>query len=204
MFSPNEFNGYNGANNNNNQSMILGVHDLPHQQRGNQMMASQQALQQQQSRQQQSQQQSQAFWNQTSAQQTPLPQLALFNILQDSGMSSPVLDMPRKRSRLDTPCETPRNVTSYSGLDGFTDENYSQQQAIRFSKFQEDQWNPLFDVNAHVLQQLQVHVVADKGFNYSHSDNCFVNQKKNHFQVNHKFQFFPQIYSSGVCQRGSL
>ncbi|KAF1765572.1 hypothetical protein GCK72_005524 [Caenorhabditis remanei] len=183
MFSPNEFNGYNGANNNNNQSMILGVHDLPHQQRGNQMMASQQALQQQQSRQQQSQQQSQAFWNQTSAQQTPLPQLALFNILQDSGMSSPVLDMPRKRSRLDTPCETPRIVTSYSGQDGFTDENYSQQQAIRFSKFQEDQWNPLFDVNAHVLQQLQVHVVADKGFNYSHSDNCFVNQKKNHFQV---------------------
>lgn len=28
-----------------------------------------------------------------------------------------------------------------------------------------------------------VAVVADKGFNYSASDNCFVNQKKNHFQI---------------------
>lgn len=185
MFSPNEFNGYTGANsNNNNQSMILGVHELTisgHQARGNPMMSSQQFLQQQsqQARQQQSQQNSQNFWNQAGGQHTPLPQLSLLNMLQDGGMPSPALDMPRKRSRLDTPCETPRN---FSGLDGF-DENYSQQQAIRFSKFQEEQWNPLFDLNGQELQQLQVHVVADKGFNYSHSDNCFVNQKKNHFQV---------------------
>ncbi len=30
---------------------------------------------------------------------------------------------------------------------------------------------------------MDVHVVADKGFNFSHFDGCFVNQKKNHFQV---------------------
>lgn len=190
MFSPNEFNNYNGANNNNNQSMILGVHDLAHQQqRGNQMMTSQQVLQQQ-ARQQQQQQQQQLqqaqqenFWNQANGQHTPLPQLTLFNMLQDSGMPSPGLDMPRKRSRMDTSCETPRNVTSFPGLDGFPDENYSQQQAIRFSKFQEEQWNGLYDINGSALHQLQVHVVADKGFNYSNTDSCFVNQKKNHFQV---------------------
>lgn len=28
-----------------------------------------------------------------------------------------------------------------------------------------------------------MHIVADKGFNFSVSDNCFVNQKKNHFQI---------------------
>lgn len=186
MFSPNEFNNYNGANNN-NPSMILGVHDLAlQQQRGNQMMTSQQVLQQQ-ARQQQQQQLQQAqqenFWNPGNGQQTPLPQLTLFNMLQDSGMPSPALDMPRKRSRLDTPCETPRNVTSFPGLDGFPDENYSQQQPIRFSKFQEEQWNGLYDIDGNVLHQLQVHVVADKGFNYSNTDGCFVNQKKNHFQV---------------------
>lgn len=27
--------------------------------------------------------------------------------------------------------------------------------------------------------------MADKGFNYSHFDTSFVNQKKNHFQVSH-------------------
>lgn len=30
---------------------------------------------------------------------------------------------------------------------------------------------------------MKVDVVADKGFNYSASDGCFVNQKKNHFQI---------------------
>lgn len=44
-------------------------------------------------------------------------------------------------------------------------------------------WNPLYDANEQPLRQLQVHVVADKGFNYSAVDGCFVNQKKNHFQV---------------------
>ncbi|EGT44995.1 CBN-PQN-47 protein [Caenorhabditis brenneri] len=184
MFSPNEFNGYNGANNNNNPSMILDVHDLQQQpqQRGHQMM-SQQILLQQQQQQRPSQQNPQNFWNQAAAQQNPLPQLALFNMLQDNGMPSPNMEMSRKRSRLDTPCETPRSGQNFSGLDGFPDENYSSQQAIRFTKFQEELWNPLYDLNASELQQLQVHVVADKGFNYSNTDNCFVNQKKNHFQV---------------------
>ncbi|KAK6035861.1 NDT80/PhoG like DNA-binding family protein, partial [Cooperia oncophora] len=33
------------------------------------------------------------------------------------------------------------------------------------------------------LTKLKICVVADKGFNYSNSDGCFVNQKKNHFQI---------------------
>ncbi|VDK49659.1 unnamed protein product [Anisakis simplex] len=57
------------------------------------------------------------------------------------------------------------------------------QQAIKFSRFNEEQWAPLFDVNQRPLHQLEMHVVADKGFNYSNMDSCFVNQKKNHFQI---------------------
>lgn len=32
-------------------------------------------------------------------------------------------------------------------------------------------------------QPLGFHIVADKGFNYSPNDQAFINQKKNHFQV---------------------
>lgn len=64
------------------------------------------------------------------------------------------------------------------------DENYSaHQRVIKFSKFEEDKWQPLYDQDNNELQQLQVHVVADKGFTYSVQDHNFVNQKKNHFQV---------------------
>lgn len=49
--------------------------------------------------------------------------------------------------------------------------------------FQEELWNPLYDINHQQLTKLKICVVADKGFNYSNSDGCFVNQKKNHFQV---------------------
>lgn len=64
------------------------------------------------------------------------------------------------------------------------DDNFHQQ-AIKFTRFNEDQWAPLYDINQRPLHQLEMHVVADKGFNYSTMDSCFVNQKKNHFQVFH-------------------
>lgn len=192
MFSPNEFNGYAGANDNGNQTMnniqSQQLSQQQHQQTrgGNLMMPQQSSIHAQMQNMNAPQ-----FWSQpgTAAVNQPtntLAQLNLFNIIRggaDSGMPSPVLEMPRKRSRLDTPCETPRIAPSFAGIDGFPDENYSQQQAIRFSKFQEEQWSPLYDINAQPLQQLQVHVVADKGFNYNSNDNCFVNQKKNHFQI---------------------
>ncbi|VDL63320.1 unnamed protein product [Nippostrongylus brasiliensis] len=54
---------------------------------------------------------------------------------------------------------------------------------IKFSMFQEELWNPLYDINHQQLTKLKICVVADKGFNYSNSDGCFVNQKKNHFQI---------------------
>nr|CDQ05490.1 Bm3481, isoform d [Brugia malayi] len=57
------------------------------------------------------------------------------------------------------------------------------QQAIKFTAFNEEHWATLYDINQRPLHQLEMHVVADKGFNYSTMDNCFVNQKKNHFQI---------------------
>ncbi|KHJ91320.1 NDT80/PhoG like DNA-binding family protein [Oesophagostomum dentatum] len=64
----------------------------------------------------------------------------------------------------------------------YQDENFTQQ-VIKFSAFQEEQWCPLYDINQQQLTKLKICVVADKGFNYSSTDGCFVNQKKNHFQI---------------------
>ncbi|VDN06025.1 unnamed protein product [Thelazia callipaeda] len=62
-------------------------------------------------------------------------------------------------------------------------EDTFHQQAIKFTAFNEEHWATLYDINQRPLHQLEMHVVADKGFNYSTMDNCFVNQKKNHFQI---------------------
>lgn len=43
-------------------------------------------------------------------------------------------------------------------------------------------------------------VVADKGFNYSSSDNCFVNQKKNHFQITVNIAVNPNAAGSPISQ----
>ncbi|TMS36501.1 hypothetical protein L596_003651 [Steinernema carpocapsae] len=53
---------------------------------------------------------------------------------------------------------------------------------FQFTRFQENSWQTLYDSNQRPLH-LDVKVVADKGFNYSQTDGCFVNQKKNHFQI---------------------
>lgn len=43
-------------------------------------------------------------------------------------------------------------------------------------------------------------VVADKGFNYSSTDNCFVNQKKNHFQITVNITVNPNTAGSPISQ----
>ncbi|CAK5073601.1 unnamed protein product [Meloidogyne enterolobii] len=71
------------------------------------------------------------------------------------------------------------------------------QRTIKFEPFLRESWATLFDINQQPLPIMPslyieinflifpflVVVVADKGFNFSPSDNCFVNQKKNHFQI---------------------
>ncbi|CAG0920487.1 unnamed protein product [Notodromas monacha] len=63
----------------------------------------------------------------------------------------------------------------------------SQNQCIRFVRFQEDSWGHLVDAMGNPIT-LTFQVDADKGFNFSHSDDSFVCQKKNHFQVTCHFQ----------------
>ncbi|EGT59475.1 hypothetical protein CAEBREN_02750 [Caenorhabditis brenneri] len=79
------------------------------------------------------------------------------------------------------------------------------QPSIKFYKYLEDQWCPMCDGNGEELGRLQVHVLADKGFNYSTNDNCYVNQKKNHFQVTVKIEAIdpspPQCFMyDGQCK----
>ena len=63
------------------------------------------------------------------------------------------------------------------------DEDYNNQRMIRFTPFQPQQWAPLLDSNQCQIPLIQLSLVADKGFSFSNSDNCFINQKKNHLQV---------------------
>jgi len=69
--------------------------------------------------------------------------------------------------------------------DEVADSNYidSSYQCIRFHPFQQTSWHALCDHNLKELSVPHYRVDADKGFNFSNSDDAFVCQKKNHFQV---------------------
>ncbi|XP_043947713.1 myelin regulatory factor [Drosophila biarmipes] len=56
-------------------------------------------------------------------------------------------------------------------------------QCIRFHSFQPENWHKLFDQSLQELSVIYYRVDADKGFNFSVSDDAYVCQKKNHFQV---------------------
>ncbi|XP_045029018.1 myelin regulatory factor isoform X2 [Daphnia magna] len=56
-------------------------------------------------------------------------------------------------------------------------------QCIRFQAFQQNTWHLLFDGNFKELPLPNYRVDADKGFNFSNTDDAFVCQKKNHFQI---------------------
>ncbi|KAL3092591.1 hypothetical protein niasHS_007800 [Heterodera schachtii] len=78
--------------------------------------------------------------------------------------------------------QTPQPQSHHQSFDDL-DENINSQRTIKFEPYLREQWNVLYDFNRRPLQPMPIAVVADKGFNYSASDNCFVNQKKNHFQI---------------------
>lgn len=69
--------------------------------------------------------------------------------------------------------------------DEVADGNYidASYQCIRFHPFQQTSWHVLCDHNLKELPIPHYRVDADKGFNFSNSDDAFVCQKKNHFQV---------------------
>jgi len=58
-----------------------------------------------------------------------------------------------------------------------------QSQVIKWAPFRQQVWHKLFDANGIELCPINYRVDADKGFNFAVSDDTFVCQKKNHFQV---------------------
>ncbi|KFW69593.1 Myelin regulatory factor-like, partial [Pygoscelis adeliae] len=56
-------------------------------------------------------------------------------------------------------------------------------QALTWQPYQTSQWNSLFNSNYEKLPTVGYHIVTDKGFNFSTTDDAFVCQKKNHFQI---------------------
>ncbi|XP_025266515.1 myelin regulatory factor-like protein isoform X3 [Camponotus floridanus] len=69
--------------------------------------------------------------------------------------------------------------------DDVADNSYidASYQCIRFHPFQQTSWHVLCDHNLKELPIPHYRVDADKGFNFSNSDDAFVCQKKNHFQI---------------------
>ncbi|XP_036375615.1 myelin regulatory factor-like protein [Megalops cyprinoides] len=56
-------------------------------------------------------------------------------------------------------------------------------QMLAWDRYQPGQWSPLYNSSYETLPAPGYHVDTDKGFNYSTTDETFVCQKKNHFQV---------------------
>uniref|UniRef100_A0A8C6NAP4 Uncharacterized protein n=1 Tax=Melopsittacus undulatus TaxID=13146 RepID=A0A8C6NAP4_MELUD len=56
-------------------------------------------------------------------------------------------------------------------------------QALTWQPYQTSEWNTLFNSNYEKLPAVGYHIVTDKGFNFSITDDAFVCQKKNHFQI---------------------
>lgn len=111
----------------------------------------------------------------------------------------------RKRPRMDNVDNKIFNNNAVSDPNMVYDENFSgHQPAIKFSKFEEEKWHPMYDEHQNQLQQLQVCVVADKGFNYFPADNCFVNQKKNHFQISVHIEAIDAYAPKYVKKNGML
>ncbi|KRX68906.1 Myelin regulatory factor, partial [Trichinella sp. T9] len=119
--------------------------------------------------------------NDYMAQHVPPDRVGMNDLVngQDNGIQ-------RKRSRQDIhlskaePLPSPLPCVPEDG--GYFDDTVSHQ-AIRFTEFQKEHWHNLCDANGRELSHIGLHVVADKGFNYSQFDCTFVNQKKNHFQI---------------------
>ncbi|VDO88456.1 unnamed protein product [Heligmosomoides polygyrus] len=100
----------------------------------------------------------------------------ILNVSSEGSINSQASEAPRKRARTDNQLlDPPKFLPAFPSV--------GQAPVIKFSMFQEELWNPLYDINHQQLTKLKICVVADKGFNYSNSDGCFVNQKKNHFQI---------------------
>jgi hypothetical protein len=56
-------------------------------------------------------------------------------------------------------------------------------QVIKWHTFTPNKWGTLVDAHGNDLPPPSYRVDADKGFNFSPSDDAFVCQKKNHFQI---------------------
>ncbi|XP_025063798.1 myelin regulatory factor-like protein [Alligator sinensis] len=56
-------------------------------------------------------------------------------------------------------------------------------QALTWQPYQTSHWSSLFNCNYEKLPDIGYCIVTDKGFNFSTTDDAFVCQKKNHFQI---------------------
>lgn len=149
--------------------------------------------------------QAQQLWNQKSFDQRvepgnsspfkndsrdwPFPVLAPITANQNADVH-PVCKRPRAISP--APVANNNNVgvldsARYPDSTDFTSnsktESETGQKLLQFSVFQRDAWSQLFDRGLNQIPTPYLQLEADKGFNYSISDEAFVCQKKNHFQI---------------------
>ncbi|CAG5926626.1 unnamed protein product [Menidia menidia] len=95
---------------------------------------------------------------------------------------------PSSKKRRRSECEEPFSAVDGSCCEtgtvaGVSSLGPAPSQMLSWEKYCPGQWSSLFDRSYQTLSPLAYHVDTDKGFNYSATDEAFVCQKKNHFQV---------------------
>uniref|UniRef100_A0A1A7WSW5 Myelin regulatory factor-like n=1 Tax=Iconisemion striatum TaxID=60296 RepID=A0A1A7WSW5_9TELE len=93
----------------------------------------------------------------------------------------------RRRSESEDPFEAPGGEAdgTHNSSVGYTvnGPGLGSYQMLTWEQYRPEQWSTLYDHRYQTLSPPSYHVDTDKGFNYSPSDEAFVCQKKNHFQV---------------------
>ncbi|KAM9705759.1 myelin regulatory factor-like protein isoform 2-T3 [Menidia menidia] len=95
---------------------------------------------------------------------------------------------PSSKKRRRSECEEPFSAVDGSCCEtgtmaGVSSLGPAPSQMLSWDQYCPGQWSGLFDRSCQTLSPLAYHVDTDKGFNYSATDEAFVCQKKNHFQV---------------------
>lgn len=98
-------------------------------------------------------------------------------------LSSDIADTPAPSTASLSPALSSVNMDGSSKSADGSNGGDALSPCIRFSPFQPQNWHELCDQSLKEISVVYYRVDADKGFNFSVSDDAFVCQKKNHFQI---------------------
>ena len=113
----------------------------------------------------------------TSVKQEPPSTCSSPSQEKEANVVKPVVNKRKKRG----PSEDINTVCESSAVKIKSDPDSDQ--ILHFTPFQPSKWRETFNSDFQNLKTPVMKVSADKGFNFSHGDDAFIAQKKNHFQL---------------------